>query len=97
MLSDVLGREIGSMDRYPLWALPTQSCRGRNRQVYAGWVRVGYAVEQQCCFVRKGDVFWSLTGLRPQHGLAVLSETVCRVMCNPIDAPGHPFQSATLR
>jgi hypothetical protein len=39
------GREIGSMDRYPLRALPTQSCRGGNRKVHARWIRVGDAIE----------------------------------------------------
>jgi hypothetical protein len=85
------------MDRYPLRALPTQSCRCGNREIHPRWIRIGYAVEQQCRLVREGDLLWPLAGLRPQHGLAVLSETVCRVMSNPIDTPGHTFQSSTLR
>jgi len=76
MLSDVLRREIGSVDCHPRGALPTQSRRSGNRKVHARWVRVGYVVEQQCRLMRKGDVFWPLAGLRPQHCLTVLSETI---------------------
>jgi hypothetical protein len=46
--------------------------------------------------MRESDVFWALAGLRPQHSLAILSETVYRVMSNSINAPGHAFQPATL-
>jgi len=90
------GGEIGSMDRDPLWTLPTQPCRGWNREVHTRGIRVGYAVEQQGRLVREGDVLWPLAGLGPEHGLAVLSETVRRVMSNPIDTSGHALQSTTL-
>ena len=97
MLPDVLGREIGSMNRDPFGALPAQSCRRGNGKIYARRVCIGDAIEQQGRLTRKGDVFWPLAGLRPQHGIAVLCETVHRVVCNPIDTPGHAHQPATLR
>lgn len=43
-----MSRERGWLDgSLPISTLPAQSCCGENREVYARWVHVGYAIGQQ--------------------------------------------------
>ena len=47
--------------------------------------------------MRNCNALGSLTCLRPQDRLAVLSQPVCRIVSNSIDTSGHALQPATLR